>query len=57
MGLAGGGIAWTAKILAEISKSITGLHSQIVLIVEKTAWHEKEIEKHEDRLSELEKRK
>ncbi len=44
MGVVGGGITWSATILQKIQKNISDLNSQVAVILEKTKWHEKEIE-------------
>lgn len=51
-----GGAAYSTKFLSQISKSIADLNSQVGVIIERTAWHEKTIGRHDERISRLESR-
>jgi len=54
LGVISGGIILLVAILNEVRISITTLNQKIAMIMEKTIWHEKALDKHEDRLTKLE---
>jgi len=41
------------QLLSMLKKEIAELNSKIAIIIEKTAWHEKWLEKHDDEISKL----
>lgn len=42
------------KILSQLKNSINSLNIQVARILEKSSWHEKELMRHEGRLTKLE---
>lgn len=53
-GLLSGILIYGVKVLQEIKNSVDELNSRMATIIEKTAWHEKEMEKMSARISSLE---
>jgi hypothetical protein len=53
-GLLGGCAVYGVGVLAKLTASIQQLNGQIARILEKTAWHEKELERLDDRVSRVE---
>ncbi len=53
-GLLGGILVYTVSVLRDIKKSIDLLNVNMATIVEKTAWHEREIYKMDVRIDRLE---
>ena len=53
-GIMAGGVGWSATFLSKISKSISELNVQVAKILERTAWQQQELEKHEERIGRLE---
>lgn len=51
-----GGAAYSTRFLSQISRSIAELNKQVSVIIERTAWHEKTITRHDERISKLEGR-
>jgi hypothetical protein len=49
-----GAVTISVSILAKLYTSIEHLNQKIAIIIEKTSWHEKVIEDHDDRLKQLE---
>lgn len=54
MAILASAVTWCVRILQDISKSISQLNTQVGTILEKTHWHEKEIDRHDKRLGRLE---
>lgn len=57
MALLSGGVAYAARFLSKLQTSVAKLNEQIATILERTSWHQREIENHEHRLSSLEGRR
>jgi hypothetical protein len=57
LGLIGAGVGWAALFLQKISQSIGELNVHVGTILEKTAWHEKELDDHDGRIKKLESRR
>lgn len=53
-GVASGGTMLGVKILWSLKDSIDTLNKQIAIIIERTTYHEKQLEKHDERLSRIE---
>lgn len=53
-GLISGALIYGVSVLTNLKSSINILNERIATIIEKTAWHEKELEKHEHRIIRLE---
>lgn len=53
-GLIGGGVIYAASVIGKMRDSVEALNQSIATIIERSNWHERVIEKHEDRISELE---
>lgn len=51
-----GSIAWSAKFLQRISKSICQLNNQVGVILEKLTWHEKAIAENSQDIKEIKKK-
>jgi hypothetical protein len=57
MAIMGGGVGWSATFLARISKSISQLNVSVATVIERTAWHQKELENHDHRITHLEEKR
>lgn len=55
-GVLGGASVYAVSILGSMKDSIDKLNEKIAVIIEKTQWHEKELERHNYRISNLEKK-
>jgi hypothetical protein len=55
-GIVTGAIVFGVAEIKGLRSSIESLNQQIAKTIEKTAWHEKELDKHEDRIHRLETR-
>jgi len=49
-----GAVVYAVTILSRLQTSVEQLNSQIAVIIEKTSWHERELERHDDRISQIE---
>lgn len=56
MAIVSGGIGFGARFLAKLSKSIDTLNQNMATVAEKTTWHEKTLERHDDRIGTLERK-
>lgn len=54
MALVGGGVAFCAKFLCDLSRNVAKLNESFGVILERMAWHEKELERHGERIERLE---
>lgn len=54
-GIVGGSMVYGVTILGNMKKSIDDLNAHVVRILEKTAWHEKWLQRHDDEISNLKK--
>lgn len=54
MGILSGGLVFLIAILNEVKVSIQNLNERMAVLIEKTVWHEKALEKHEERIAKLE---
>ena len=52
-GIIGFSALFAVSILANIKTSINELNSRIAVIIEKTAWHEKWLEKHDEEIKRI----
>ena len=52
--LLSGVLVYGVKILQDIKNSVDELNERMATIIEKTAWHEREMEKMSTRISEIE---
>lgn len=52
--LLGGAVVYAAAKLSKITDSVDDLNKSIATILERTSWHEKELNKQDDRISSLE---
>lgn len=52
-----GGVLFASHFLQRISKDIAKLHADLNTIIERTAWHEKELAEHNGRLRDLESKR
>ncbi len=50
LGIISGGVV----AMFQLKNSVQQLNDRVLILVEKTIWHEKELEKHEMRISKLE---
>lgn len=50
LGILSGCAIYGVQILAALSRSIHELNNKISIIIEKTAWHEKWLERHDDEI-------
>jgi len=55
-GLISGCAVYIASGFNRLNDSVKGLHETLARLLEKMEWHERELNKHEDRISELEKK-
>ncbi len=55
-GVIGGTTVYCAGILKEMSKSISELNEHVAVLLEKSKWQERELERHDNRISSLEKK-
>lgn len=53
-GLLSGILVYAVKVLTDIKKSVEELNERMATIIEKTFWHEKEMEKMSSRISAIE---
>lgn len=53
-GLLSGILVYAVKVLTDIKRSVEELNERMATIIEKTFWHEKEMEKMSARISSLE---
>jgi len=53
-GLVSGILIYAVKVLTDIKRSVEELNERMATIIEKTAWHEKEMEKMSNRILALE---
>lgn len=54
-GVIGGSSIYGVKILASLKNSVDELNKQVAIIIEKTTWHEKWLERHDDEIRTLKK--
>lgn len=54
--LMAGVLAYGVKVLTQMRKSLDRLNEKVATIIEKTAWHQKELDRHDQRLSLIEER-
>lgn len=54
MGILSGGLVFLIAILNEVKVSIQNLNERMAVLIEKTVWHEKALEKLEERIAKLE---
>lgn len=54
LGILSAGLAFLIAILNEVKISIQGLNERMAVMIEKTVWHEKALEKHDERIAKLE---
>ena len=50
LGVCSGGV----MVMFQLKTSVQQLNDRVLVLIEKTVWHEKELEKHESRISKLE---
>ena len=53
-GLVGGSAVYGVSILAHLKLSIDTLNERVATIIEKTAWHERELRRQDERIQKLE---
>jgi hypothetical protein len=53
-GVIGGSTVYGVSILQKMGKSIEQLNVNVAVLLERTNFHERQIEKHDDRISKLE---
>ena len=53
-GIIGGSSVYAVNVLSDLKSSIEKLNERVAVIIEKTAWHEKQLEKHDERINNLE---
>lgn len=53
-GLIAGVVTYGVAQLGGLRKSIEALNERVATVIEKTGWHERELERHENRLDRLE---
>jgi len=54
-GVIGSATVYGVSILASLKNSINELNKQIAIVIEKTTWHEKWLERHDDEIRILKK--
>lgn len=54
LGILSGGLAILIAILNEVKITVQSLSERLAILIEKTVWHEKALEKHEERIAKLE---
>ena len=52
-GIMGGAAVWGVSLLAGLKNSVEKLNQQIAVIIEKTAWHEKWLERHDEEIAKI----
>jgi len=55
LGLISGGMMLTIAFLHRLNESVDTLNETIASLIEKAVWHEKVLDKHDERISNLEK--
>lgn len=53
-GTIGSSCVYAVAILSDLRSSVEKLNERVAVIIEKTAWHEKQLEKHDARINNLE---
>lgn len=52
-GITGGAFVYLVSILAHIKTSIDSLNQNVAIVIEKTSWHEKILDKHEEEIQKI----
>lgn len=52
-GLLAGAAVYGVNVLSSIKNSVNELNAKIAIIIEKTAWHEKWLEKHDEEIKKI----